>query len=68
MTLVWADNRRRDPGNWYPTAKAIVDGLVDAGILIDDDHTKVVGPDMRQRTDKTTKPHIEITLKEDNET
>jgi hypothetical protein len=29
--------RRRDPSNWMPTVKAIVDGLVDAG-LFDDDH------------------------------
>lgn len=39
---------RWDPANWYPTAKACVDGLVDAGILEDDDHTRVQGPDMRR--------------------
>lgn len=39
--------RRRDPANWYPSFKAAVDGLVDAGVLEDDDHTRVVGPDMR---------------------
>ena len=39
--------RRRDPANWYPSFKAAVDGLVDAGLLDDDDHTRVVGPDMR---------------------
>jgi hypothetical protein len=38
---------RYDPGNLYPTAKACVDGLVDAGLLVDDDHTRVIGPDMR---------------------
>ncbi|MFS2091034.1 hypothetical protein [Paenarthrobacter nicotinovorans] len=38
---------RYDPGNLYPTAKACVDGLVDAGLLTDDDHTRVIGPDMR---------------------
>jgi crossover junction endodeoxyribonuclease RusA len=38
---------RRDPANWYPSFKAAVDGLVDAGLLEDDDHTRVVGPDMR---------------------
>jgi crossover junction endodeoxyribonuclease RusA len=27
---------RRDPHNWYPTVKAIVDGLVDAGVWPDD--------------------------------
>jgi crossover junction endodeoxyribonuclease RusA len=41
------DRRRRDPANWAPSAKAAVDGLVDAGVLDDDDHTRVIGPDMR---------------------
>ncbi|MGW5852129.1 hypothetical protein ACWFQ8_29990 [Streptomyces sp. NPDC055254] len=39
--------RRADPANWYPSFKAAVDGLVDARVLEDDDHTRVVGPDMR---------------------
>lgn len=39
-----------DPGNWYPTAKACVDGLVDAGVLPDDDHERLLGPDMRRGT------------------
>lgn len=38
---------RYDPGNLYPTAKACIDGIVDAGLLTDDDHTRVIGPDMR---------------------
>lgn len=38
---------RRDPANWYPTFKAAVDGLVDAGLFEDDDHEHVLGPDMR---------------------
>lgn len=45
--LRFTDCRRRDPGNWAPTAKACVDGLVDAGVFLDDDHTRVIGPDMR---------------------
>jgi crossover junction endodeoxyribonuclease RusA len=39
--------RRRDAANWYPSFKAAVDGIVDAGVLADDDHEHVVGPDMR---------------------
>ena len=39
--------RRRDPGNWAPSAKAAVDGLVDAGVLDDDDSTRLIGPDPR---------------------
>lgn len=42
-----ATRRRADPANLYPSFKAAVDGLVDAGVLEDDDHTRVLGPDMR---------------------
>lgn len=45
--LRFSDNRRRDPHNWMPTAKACVDGLVDAGVFEDDNHNIVTGPDMR---------------------
>lgn len=45
--LRFADKRKRDPGNWYPTAKACLDGLRDSGVLVDDDAAHVIGPDMR---------------------
>jgi len=48
--LRFAQRRRRDPANWAPTAKACVDGLVDAGVFDDDDATRVDGPDMRIRS------------------
>lgn len=38
---------RIDPANYAPTAKAAVDGLVDAGIWPDDSSGWVIGPDMR---------------------
>lgn len=41
------DRGRRDPANWYPSFKALVDGCVDAGVLEDDDSTRLLGPDMR---------------------
>lgn len=45
---VWKPRRGRyDPGNLYPTAKACLDGIVDAGLLVDDDWRHVEGPDMR---------------------
>lgn len=49
---VWAvvgypQNREYDAGNYYPTAKAVLDGIVTAGCLPDDSNTYVVGPDMR---------------------
>lgn len=45
--LRFGDRRKRDPGNWYPTAKACLDGLRDSGVLPDDDAAHVIGPDMR---------------------
>jgi hypothetical protein len=38
---------RYDTNNLAPTTKAIVDGLVDAGLLIDDSREFVIGPDHR---------------------
>lgn len=46
--LRFPDNRRRDPHNYYPTLKALVDGLVDYGLVPDDSHQYLVGPDIRQ--------------------
>ena len=37
---------RFDPANWAPTAKAVVDGLVDYGLTVDDDRHHVAGPFM----------------------
>lgn len=45
--LRFPTNARRDPANWAPTAKACVDGLVDANVLQDDNHKFLIGPDMR---------------------
>lgn len=42
-----ANHQRRDPANWYPSFKACIDGLVDRGVLPDDDYTRLLGPDMR---------------------
>lgn len=39
--------RRLDPANLYPSFKAAIDGVVEAGVLDDDDHEHVLGPDMR---------------------
>lgn len=56
------DRRRRDPGNWYPSAKAVVDGIVDAGVLSDDDATRVIGPDMRLGDVLKTGPQLVIVV------
>lgn len=52
---------RWDPSNLAPTAKAIIDGLVDAGVLDDDSTAYVEGPDMRAGT-LAAEPHVAIHL------
>lgn len=50
IAYVWkARANHYDPGNLYPTAKACLDGIVDAkkGWLPDDDFMHVEGPDLR---------------------
>lgn len=47
VTQVPGSRRRTDPGNVAPAAKAAVDGLVLAGVLVDDDAAHLVGPDFR---------------------
>jgi hypothetical protein len=42
------DNLRRETSNLQPTSKAIVDGLVDAGVLVDDRDECCDGPDNRR--------------------
>lgn len=38
ITVFSPTKRRMDPPNFYPTIKALVDGLTDAGIWTDDNH------------------------------
>lgn len=61
LTWVVKDRRRRDGGeNLAPTYKALLDGLVDYGLVADDDPTHVTrGPSVIDyRPDET--PHIEL--------
>jgi hypothetical protein len=37
-----------DPANWAPTAKAILDGLIDYGLAEDDNRRFVTGPFMHE--------------------
>jgi crossover junction endodeoxyribonuclease RusA len=63
VAIRFPDNIRRDVGNWFPTAKACLDGIVQAGLLEDDDDTRVLGPDMR-RTRPNGTPQVTITIQE----
>ena len=39
MVTIYAPTKRRmDPPNFYPTVKALVDGMTDAGLWTDDNH------------------------------
>ena len=46
-TFVPGSRRRVDPANAAPAVKACVDGMVLAGLLVDDDAAHMVGPDFR---------------------
>jgi len=45
--LRFPTKHRRDVHNFFPTVKAVVDGLVDYGLLPDDSSEYLVGPDLR---------------------
>ena len=62
-TVTFPDARVRDPGNWAPTFKPLIDGLVDRGVLPDDSWQYMDGPDPRHLIDRTLrKGWIRITL------
>ncbi len=53
VTVRFPDRRRRDIGNLHPyLAKPIVDGLVDACVVVDDSDDYLVGPDLRRDPDR----------------
>lgn len=60
--LGFPDRRRRDPNNWWPTIKALMDGLVDAGVWPDDDHTIIQGPDHRILNYTIERGHVYVNL------
>jgi hypothetical protein len=48
IAYIWKPRANHyDPNNLHPTSKAILDGIVDAGWLPDDDFMHVEGPDHR---------------------
>lgn len=63
--LRFRDRRRRDSHNYYPTLKAVIDGLVDYGLLDDDSSEYLVGPDIRLGPVTTTAiGELVLTIKE----
>lgn len=55
VEIAFPDRKRRDPHNWMATVKPIVDGLVKAGVLPDDDAEHLLGPDLRRHPEVTKK-------------
>lgn len=49
LEVTFPTNHRRDSANLYPTAKALLDGVVDAGLLPGDHDGTIEGPWIRRR-------------------
>lgn len=62
VEITWPDQRRRDAHNLMPTIKACIDGIVDAGLLPDDDDTHLTGPDLRVTNHRDRVPGIAVQL------
>lgn len=62
--LSFPTTRRRDSANFQGAIKPIIDGIVSAGLLPDDDITHLVGPDVRIDPSARTSPGlVHVTLK-----
>lgn len=55
---------RYDAANLSPVAKAICDGLVDAGLVPDDSNEYVVGPDCRPGAPAPSRPGVWLIIEE----
>lgn len=53
--------RKYDVHNLLPTLKAAIDGLVDHGLIADDDNAHLIGPDMRAG-EKRDRAQIVLTI------
>lgn len=57
--------RRYDPHNLFATVKAAIDGIVDAGVLEDDDHTHLTVALTHGGVDRGNPPYLTITIQEE---
>lgn len=61
--MLFPDRRRRDIQNYHKTLKALIDGMVDAGLLPDDDSQHLFGFDVRTwiaGIDEEVDAHIQL--------
>jgi hypothetical protein len=63
VSLVWVvtNQRRRDVGAGGPTLKAWIDGMVDAKLIVTDDHTVVAEERLRIEVGTKRGVRVEIT-------
>lgn len=53
--IQYATGGRADPNNAQDTTKPLIDGMVDAGIFVDDSSEYILGPDHRRDTGRAPK-------------
>ena len=53
--IQYATGGRADPNNAQDTTKPLIDGMVDAGVFVDDSSEFVIGPDHRRDTGRAPK-------------
>lgn len=58
----YSTNVKADPINASEAGKPLIDGLVDAGVFVDDSHEWVIGPDYRRDPVKAPKGHHTLRL------
>jgi hypothetical protein len=58
VTFSYGNLHHRDSHNLGPTAKFIVDGLMDIGVIVDDDDELFMGPDIRRGLDRRLGQHL----------
>jgi Holliday junction resolvase RusA-like endonuclease len=63
LTFYWPDKRRRDVRNAEAAMKAAYDGIVDAGVIEDDDYLHLIHDATEFELD-TQNPRVEITITE----
>lgn len=60
FTFIFKDKKRRDIDNYAATVKMVMDGLVQAGILPDDDYKRVTKLEMQIVVDKFEGVKVEL--------
>ena len=64
ITYVFPQRRRRDPDNFAAMGKWIADGLVDAGVILDDSAETLTVLPVRLRVDRAKGPMTIVEVSE----